>query len=48
MADEAKTTNTPEYGCFSDLSEQQAATAEQPKKAATKTEPEAAPVENKE
>ncbi len=48
MAEKAKLTDTPEYGCFSDLSDQQAATAEQPEKVAAKAESKSAPIENKE
>lgn len=48
MADKAKPTDTPEFGCFSNLSEQQTATAETPQKGSTKSEPVAAPTVNKE
>ncbi|WP_310530737.1 hypothetical protein [Novosphingobium sp.] len=33
MAQDEARTDTPEYGCFSDLAAEQAATAEAPKKA---------------
>ncbi len=44
MAEEAKPTNTPEYGCVSDLAAQQAATAAPAEKGGkAKSEPDAAP-----